>query len=89
MIEAAKSLEEPKHFEVFPENKEVVELFLIVQTQWRTSFGGFVGLDYTAVFQTMRICGIKFNRDGIVDLQIMELAALSVVNSKAGGWSWA
>ena len=34
---------------LFPENIKVWELWNAACTQWRTSFGGVVGLDYTAV----------------------------------------
>jgi hypothetical protein len=75
---------EPQEFEILPENEEVVKLFLRVQTQWRTSFGGFIGLDYTPVFETMRLYDITDKRGVLEDLQVMEQAALSVLNKSAG-----
>lgn len=59
-------------------------MFLRIQTQWRTSFGGFIGLDYTAVFETMKLYDINDRRGVFEDLLIMEQAALSVLNKSAG-----
>lgn len=43
----------PKHYDVWPENWYAVELFLLMQTQWRLSagMGGLVwhGLDYAGL----------------------------------------
>ena len=50
-----------------------------MQTQWRTSFGGLVGLDYTAVLGLLD--RLKIDPDGEIfeGLQIMEFAALQAL----------
>ena len=67
--------------EVWPENWPAVELFCAVATQWRASFGGVIGLDYTAVEAAMRMLRIKpaDRPDLFVRLQVMESEALAVM----------
>ena len=69
---------------VFPENWQTVELFLRLQTQWQFVNGCFLGLQYTAVDALMRILRIKNRAEVFQDLQVMELAALRVLNEKKG-----
>ena len=65
------------------ENWETVMLFMRVQTQWRTGFGGPTGLDYTAVFQTMdRLRVADPEGEVFAGLQVMESAALRAMASK-------
>jgi hypothetical protein len=45
--------------EIMPENREVWQLWIYVNTQWRVSNGGIVGLDYTAVFAIAEVYGIE------------------------------
>lgn len=59
-----------------------MEMFLRVQTQWRTSMGGVIGLDYMAVEWLLRLYGVEDQRSMLEDLQIMEVAALTVINKK-------
>lgn len=70
--------------EVWPENWPAVELFCAVATQWRASFGGVIGLDYTAVEAAMRMMRIKPDdrRDLFARLRVMESAALAVMRAK-------
>lgn len=65
-------------FEVWPENWEVVQMFLRCQTQWRTTgMGGVIGFDYGAVAWLFRLHGVKDQRALLEDLQIMEAAVLA------------
>lgn len=57
-------------------------MFLRLQTQWRTSMGGVIGLDYMAVEWLLRLYGVEDQRSMLEDLQTMEGAALSVINKK-------
>lgn len=69
--------EEGRDFEVLPENWPVVQAWLRVQTQWRMSFGGPVGLDYPAVESVLRRLdprGWEALFDGV---QVMEFAVLA------------
>lgn len=56
------------------ENEKAVELFLLVQTQWRAVEGARLGLDYNVVFVVMGSMGIpKKERLGLLkDIQTME-----------------
>ena len=83
--EIAKAVEEasPTHdFEVLEENWPVVALFMRLQTQWVPSMGGLLGLNYQSVEFLLRIEGIENQREMLADLQVMEIAALQVLNSK-------
>ena len=72
-------------FEVWPENWEVVQMFLRCQTQWRTAgMGGVIGLDYGAVAWLFRLHRVKDQRALLEDLQIMEAAVLAAF-AKQGG----
>jgi hypothetical protein len=69
--------EPEKDFEVWKENWDVVELFLRVQTQWRTSLGGV-----TAVCAVINMCSYPEPRSILEDLQIMEVAAMAEMNKE-------
>jgi hypothetical protein len=73
----------PEVFEVFEENWPVVEMFLRVQTQWRTTMSGVLGLDYGAVAWLLRLYEVEDPRALLEDLQIMEAAAMMVINSRS------
>lgn len=70
-------------FEVLEENWPVVEMFLRVQTQWRTTMGGVLGLDYGAVAWLFKMYAVEDPRSLLEDLQIMEAAAMQVINSRS------
>jgi hypothetical protein len=69
---------------VFEENWAVVEMFLRLQTQWRMSMSGVLGLDYVAVEWMLRLYGVEDQRSMLEDLQVMEGAALTLINKKEG-----
>lgn len=72
-------------FEVFEENWPVLELFLRVQTQWRTSMNGLMGLDYTAVAWVLKLTAEEANHRALLeDLQIMEGAVLAYIAKQEG-----
>ena len=68
------------NFEVFPENMETVETFLRVCTQWRTSFSGLVGLDYTALFKIIELYAINNAVEVFEGVRTMELTILGKAN---------
>ncbi len=83
------SLPEPvtavDEFEVWEENWPVVELFLRVQTQWRTGMNGPVGLDYVAVAWVLKLIAEEaIHRALLEDLQIMEGAVLAYIAKQEG-----
>lgn len=69
--------------EIWPENVEIITAFLRLQTQWIVgAMGGVIGLNYQAVESLFNILGIS-EREKIFDgLQVMERAALAVLNRK-------
>ena len=70
-------------FHVWPENWEVVEMFMRLQTQWHYSgMGQMTGLNYASVEALLRIYRKKKPRELLDDLQVMELAALRVVREQ-------
>ena len=70
----------PEDFEVFEENWPAVEMFLRLQTQWRTTMSGLLGLDYGAVAWLLRLYEVEDPRALLEDLQVMEAAALLSIN---------
>jgi hypothetical protein len=69
---------------VRPDNAAALELFLALRTQWRVgAMGGVLGLDYPAVLAVFRMRRMKDMAAMLADLQVMEAAALPVLNRKA------
>ena len=73
----------PEDFEVWEENWSVVEMFLRVQTQWRTTMNGVLGLDYGAVAWLFMMYEVNDQRALLEDLQVMEGAAMVTINSRS------
>ena len=62
----------------------MVEMFLRVQTQWRTTMSGVIGLDYAAVRWLFKLYDVEEPRALLEDLQVMEAAAMVVLNQRSG-----
>jgi len=71
---------EPDRFEVWPENWDAIEMWCRVQTQWRTSAGGAIGLDYGVLSWLFKMYAVEDPRALLEDLQVMEGAALNAMN---------
>ena len=56
------------------ENEEVWEVFLASFGQWRTSFGGIIGIDLTPVFRVADVLGIE--------LDALDLGKLTFLSDK-------
>jgi hypothetical protein len=69
--------------EVWEENWPAVEMFLRVQTQWRTTMNGIMGLDYGAVAWLFKMYSVEDPRSLLEDLQVMEAAAMAVINGRS------
>lgn len=69
--------------EVWEENWPAVEMFLRVQTQWRTTMNGLLGLDYGAVAWILRLYEVEDPRALLEDLQVMEAAAMAAINDRS------
>lgn len=65
---------------IWPDNLPALDLFVALQTQWRTGFNGPTGLDYAAVAATLDLQGVApADRCKLfADLRVMEAEALKV-----------
>lgn len=72
--------EDDNLYGVMPENWPIVEAFIRCQTQWvYGAMGGVVGLNYVGVEVVLRQYNVT-DPEVFPGLQIMELAALKVMN---------
>lgn len=69
---------------MWPENLQTVQLFMDVQTQWRSSSGGVIGLDYAVVLALANLMGAADPLALLRDLQVMEVRARELINQAAG-----
>lgn len=76
---------EPEDFLIWPENEKAVGYFVKLSTQWNTgSMGGFVGLRYESLHFLFKLYeeDTKNRQSLFDDIQIMEFAALGVLNER-------
>ncbi|HSH98881.1 MAG: DUF1799 domain-containing protein [Methylophilaceae bacterium] len=66
--------------EVWPENLEVINMFLSLQTQWRSDMNGLTGLDYAGVECALRMHEVSNPKQMFIEIQSMEGAALKELN---------
>lgn len=57
-------------------------MFLRAQTQWRTTMNGLLGLDYGVLAWLFKMYAVEDPRALLEDLQVMEAAAMAVINSR-------
>ena len=81
-IQLPDSMFTPKHYNLWPEHSEVVNLFLRCTTQWRTTSKGVMGLDYGVVLQLASLYEISDHRKILEELQVMELHARDHINKR-------
>jgi hypothetical protein len=81
-IQLPDSMFTPKHYKLWPEHSEVVDLFLRCMTQWRTTRNGVMGLDYGVVLQLASLYEIGDHRKILEELQVMELHARDHINKR-------
>lgn len=88
MIAAVLAQQQSEEFSLWPENWPVFEMFLRLQTQWRVSAGmggaSFIGLDYGAARWLFELHQVKDPVAMLDDLAVIEGAALSALNKRAG-----
>ena len=80
-----KEEKKEENFEVLPDNWDAVMIFCNMQTQWSTSFGGFVGLKYEVLLMQggmFDLYNITDRRKILEELQIMEATALKELNKE-------
>lgn len=71
-------------FEVWPDNMPAINLFSSISTQWRTSMGGMIGIDYNVLFSRMDRMNLS-DQDYewlFDDIRVIESEALSAINRK-------
>lgn len=76
--------EKPKEeqCEVFDSNWEIVMMFIRLQTQWTTSMNGVIGLKYEVLEWLCRIYLIEDQTSMLEGIQVMEAAALKILNKQ-------
>lgn len=78
--------EQDESFLVWRENWSVLGAFLTCTTQWRVVDGmngrAVIGFDYAGVEVGLKRAKIKLDADQWADLQVMERAALSALNTR-------
>lgn len=73
----ADFFEQIPDFELWPENKEAFEVFLMCSTQWRLiPMGGMQGLDYPAVESVLNLLGAENKPQLFKDIRFIEMGAL-------------
>jgi len=86
VLEQFEAQRDSEEFEVLEENMPTVDLFVAVCTQWRAApFGGWLGLDYPAVDVVLRRRALHVTPEQFSGLQVMEHAALDVLNDRGDG----
>ena len=55
-------------------------LFVKVMTQWRTSMGGVIGLDYSVLQMLFELYDIDNRKEIFEDIQVMEREAMILMN---------
>jgi hypothetical protein len=70
--------------EVWPENWDVIQLFVQYSTQWRMGFNGPAGLDFNVFHHAMDRRGVAGDQydQFVFDLRTIEQAALLKIHSK-------
>lgn len=74
---------QPEDYEVWPENWPALEMWCKVQTQWRTSMSGAVGLDYSVLPWLFKMYEVEDDRSLLEDLQAMEATVLAAMSKEA------
>lgn len=73
--------------EVWPENLPALEMFQRIGTRWVVGIGGILGIRWEAVYPLMDRLGLSREAwdDLLSDMEVMELAALGVINQGESG----
>lgn len=67
-------------FLVMEENRKALEVFLSCQTQWRYSFRGITGLDYSAVLSVISLYRPTSRKRLFEKVRLIESGALSAIS---------
>lgn len=79
-----EDMEEINTIEVYPDNWCSFLLFDFLATQWRTSAGGVIGLDYNVIPLAFDMLEVEEDsrQDAVLGLRVMESTAIRVMNEK-------
>jgi hypothetical protein len=69
---------------LLPANEDAWELFEAAGTQWRSGGFGYIGLDYTAVYQIAAVTGIETTAALHEKVRVLESVTLEKINKKEG-----
>ena len=69
-----------KNYEVWEEHWDSVQMFIRVMTQWRTSMGGVIGLDYSVLQMLFELYDVNNRQEIFEDIQVMEREAMIHMN---------
>tara|TARA_R100000234_G_scaffold13418_1_gene7455 strand:+ start:429 stop:671 length:243 start_codon:yes stop_codon:yes gene_type:complete len=67
-------------YEVWEENWESVMIFIKMMTQWRTTMGGVIGLDYSVLQMMFELYDVSNKTDTLENIQVMERHAIKILN---------
>jgi hypothetical protein len=81
-IAAARLQAAQQDCEIWEENWEVVLMFIRMSTQWHTSMAGLTGLIYPSLEWLCKLYSVKDPVAIFEGVQVMEMAALAVLNAK-------
>jgi Phage related hypothetical protein (DUF1799) len=81
-IEEMQLRNQSKDFEVWEENWDIVIMFLRMSTQWVSGFSGATGFNYQSLEWLCKLYTVKDLIAMFEGVQLMEIAALSAMNSK-------
>jgi hypothetical protein len=71
-----------KDFEVWPQNWEIVQMFVRLSTQWNYSMSGITGLNYSSLEYLCKLYKVQDSVALFEGIQIMEMTALAYMHKK-------
>ncbi len=57
-------------------------IFIKMMTQWRTTMGGVIGLDYSVLQMMFELYDVSNKTDTLEDIQVMERHAITLLNKE-------
>lgn len=79
-IELPKANDVINCFEVWPENWDIVMMWLRVSTQWRASASGIIGLDYGVLPWIFKLYDVSEEKEMLEGLRLMEQTCLECMS---------
>jgi hypothetical protein len=89
-VQQAPRLDEAQAVDIWPENREAVELFIALENVWRVQLGGFggllwLGIDWVQMESVLNLSGVPRCRYAQLyrDIKVMEKAALPILRDQS------